>query len=131
VLLSGGLCNESERQTAFEIFRDNELMTMRCVTAYPCEPFLIGFREGLSDHSGSIYPGLRAAVLGAPVIEVHLILARGMGLLDEDASLTPDQLRQLVEGVRYIENMKPQEKPSEEMRRLFMTRDEQGRKIAA
>ena len=90
------------------------LTVLQCTTAYPCPPEKIGlnllslFRErygckvGLSDHSGTIYPGLAAAALGAEVIEVHVTLSRDAFGPDVPASVTTSELRQLVEGVRFI-----------------------------
>jgi N-acetylneuraminate synthase len=60
---------------------------------------------GLSDHSGTIYPGLAAATLGAEVLEVHVTMSRQMFGPDVVASVTTAELRQLVEGVRFVERM--------------------------
>jgi len=93
------------------------LTVLQCTSAYPCPPEKVGlnlipfFRErygcgvGLSDHSGTIYPGLAAATLGVDVLEVHVALSRQMFGPDVPASLVPGELRQLVEGVRFIEAM--------------------------
>jgi N-acetylneuraminate synthase len=61
---------------------------------------------GLSDHSGTIYPGLAAATLGIDVLEVHVTLSREMFGPDVKASVTTAELRQLSEGVRFIERMR-------------------------
>lgn len=94
------------------------LAVLQCTSAYPCPPERVGlnliaeFRErygcaiGLSDHSATIYPGLAAAAEGIEVLEVHLTLTREMFGPDVPASVTPDQLRQLVEGIRFIETMR-------------------------
>jgi N-acetylneuraminate synthase len=58
---------------------------------------------GLSDHSGSIYAGLAAATLGAEILEVHVTLSREMFGPDVAVSLTTQELRQLVDGVYFIE----------------------------
>lgn len=91
------------------------LALLQCTTAYPCPPERIGlnllteFRQryksavGLSDHSGTIYPGLAAATLGADVLEVHVTLSREMFGPDVSASVTTSELKQLVGGVRLIE----------------------------
>jgi N,N'-diacetyllegionaminate synthase len=93
------------------------LAVLQCTSAYPCPPERIGlnlipcYRDryrcavGLSDHSGSIYPGLAAATLGIDVLEVHVTLSREMYGPDVVASVTTAELRQLVEGVRFIERM--------------------------
>src|SRR4029450_2525903 len=60
---------------------------------------------GLSDHSGTIFPGLAAATLGIEVLEVHATLSREMFGPDVPASVTTAELKQLVEGIRFIERM--------------------------
>lgn len=114
------------------------LTVMQCTTAYPCPAEMVGinlldvFRRrygcpvGLSDHSGTIYPGLAAVTLGCAVLEVHVTLSReGFGP-DIPASLTTSELKQLAEGVRFIERMRanPVDKDAaalsmEPLRRLF------------
>jgi N-acetylneuraminate synthase len=98
--------------------RGAQVMVLQCTTAYPCPPERIGlnmipvFRErygcpvGLSDHSGTIYAGLAAAALGADLLEVHVALSREMFGPDVPASVTTTELRQLVDGVRFIERMR-------------------------
>jgi N-acetylneuraminate synthase len=90
------------------------VVVLQCTSAYPAAPEVLGlnlideFRArygvpvGLSDHSGTIFPGLAAAALGIAVLEVHLTLSRQMFGPDVSSSLTPDELAQLVEGVRFI-----------------------------
>jgi N,N'-diacetyllegionaminate synthase len=93
------------------------LAVLQCTTAYPTPPERVGLNlisllrdrygcaVGLSDHSGTIYPGLAAATLGADVLEVHVTLSREMFGPDVPASVTTDELRQLVNGIRFIERM--------------------------
>jgi N-acetylneuraminate synthase len=61
---------------------------------------------GLSDHSATIYPGLAGAALGMDMLEVHVALSREMFGPDVIASITTHELRQLVDGVRFIERMR-------------------------
>jgi N-acetylneuraminate synthase len=65
-----------------------------------------GCAVGLSDHSATIYPGLAAAALGIEVLEIHITLSREMFGPDVVASVTTAELRQLVDGVRFIESMR-------------------------
>jgi N,N'-diacetyllegionaminate synthase len=60
---------------------------------------------GLSDHSGTIFPGIAAAALGSDLLEVHITMSRGMFGPDVPASVTIEELRQLVDGVRFVERM--------------------------
>jgi len=119
VLLSSGMSGLSELDAAVEQVRRAGLAlgVMQCTTAYPCPPDRIGlnmlsvFRErygcfvGLSDHSGTIFPGVAAATLGSDLLEVHVTMSRGMFGPDVPASITIEELRQLVDGVRFVERM--------------------------
>ena len=94
------------------------LAVLQCTTAYPCPPERVGLnllplmRErygcpvGLSDHSGTIFAGLAAATIGCDVLEVHVTLSREMFGPDVPASVTTAELRQLVDGVRFVERMR-------------------------
>ena len=119
ILLSGGMSPWDELDRTAEIIKKKKvpLGLFQCTTSYPCVPEEIGLNimeemrtrysvpVGISDHSGKIYAGLAAASLGANMIEVHVTLSREMFGLDVPASLTPSELRQLVEGVRFIETV--------------------------
>jgi N-acetylneuraminate synthase len=116
VLLSTGMSRISEIEEAVERIRARtEVTVLQCTSEYPCAPERIGlnliplFRRrfgcgvGLSDHSGTIFAGLAAATLGIDVLEVHVTLSREMFGPDVKASITTAELRQLVDGIRFIE----------------------------
>lgn len=119
VLLSTGMSGWSDIDAAVARIRaaGAPLTVMQCTTAYPCGPEAVGLnllgalREryacpvGLSDHSGTIYPGLSAATLGAAVVEVHVTLSREMFGPDVAASVTTAELRQLADGLRFVDAM--------------------------
>jgi N-acetylneuraminate synthase len=120
LLISTGMSPWSEIDEVVARVRQRHLpfALMQCTTAYPCPPEKVGlnlleeFRRryrcvtGLSDHSGTIYPGLAAAVLGAGVLEIHVTLSREMFGPDVPASVTSTELTQLVQGVRFMERMR-------------------------
>ncbi len=120
IILSTGMSSLGEIDNAVKQVKEKgaPLAVLQCTTAYPCPPEKVGlnlipeFRErydcfvGLSDHSGLIYPGLAAATLGIEILEVHVALSREMFGPDVAASITSEELRQLVDGVRFIERMK-------------------------
>lgn len=120
VILSTGISPFEEIDATVERFKGGELdlAVLQCTTQYPSPPEAIGlnvmseFRDrygvavGLSDHSGTIFPSLAAATLGAQVIEVHLTMSRELFGPDVPASVTGAELAQLVEGVRFIERMR-------------------------
>jgi N,N'-diacetyllegionaminate synthase len=120
ILLSSGMSDLAELDKAVDRVRRAgvPLAVLQCTTAYPCPPERIGlnmvpfFRDrygcfvGLSDHSGTIYPGIAAATLGAEVVEVHVTMSRGMFGPDVPASVTMEELRRLVDGIRFVEKMR-------------------------
>ncbi len=117
VILSSGMSTWAEMDAAVECVRKHEapVAALQCTTAYPCPPEKLGLNViaelraryscpvGLSDHSGTIYAGLAAVTLGASILEVHVTFSRECFGPDVVASLTTLELRQLVEGVRFIE----------------------------
>jgi N,N'-diacetyllegionaminate synthase len=119
ILLSSGMSPLAELDAVVHRLqgRGIPLAVLQCTTAYPCPPEKIGLNMmgvlrarygchvGLSDHSGTIYPGLAAATLGADVVEVHVTLSREMFGPDVVASLTTTELAQLAGGIRFIERM--------------------------
>jgi N-acetylneuraminate synthase len=140
VLLSTGMSPVAETDAAVARVkaRGVEVGVLQCTTAYPCPPERIGlnlipvYRErygcwaGLSDHSGTIYPGLAGVATGLDVLELHVTLSREMFGPDVIASITTAELRQLVDGIRFIERMRanPLDKDAsardtDPLRRLF------------
>jgi N,N'-diacetyllegionaminate synthase len=120
IMLSTGMSPHDEIDAAVKVVRGATvpMAIFQCTTQYPSPPESIGLnildelRErhacavGLSDHSGTIYPSLAAvAAHKAQVIEVHLTLSRDMFGPDVVASVTPTELKSLVDGVRFIEKM--------------------------
>jgi N,N'-diacetyllegionaminate synthase len=117
MLVSTGMSSWEEIDSVVAKIKALELpfALLQCTTAYPCPAEQVGlnvlaeFRcryhcaSGLSDHSGTIYPGLAAVPLGMAVLEVHVTLSREMFGPDVPASVTTAELRQLVEGIRFIE----------------------------
>jgi N,N'-diacetyllegionaminate synthase len=114
IIFSSGMSSLKDIAASIDMARGRGVpfALMQCTTAYPCPPEKVGlnlipfFRErfqcpvGLSDHSGTIYPGLAAATLGIDLLEVHVTLSREMFGPDVPASITTGELHQLVEGVR-------------------------------
>jgi N-acetylneuraminate synthase len=120
VILSSGMSTWAELDAAVECVRkhDAPVAVLQCTTSYPCPPEKLGLnviaelREryscpiGLSDHSGTIYAGLAAVTLGANILEVHVTFSHECFGPDVIASVTTGELRQLVEGIRFIEKAK-------------------------
>ncbi len=72
----------------------------------PVDTHLLMIATGLSDHSGTMFPAFAAATMGAEVLEVHVTLSREMFGPDVIASVTTAELRQMVDGIRFIERMR-------------------------
>lgn len=116
-ILSSGMSPWDEIDGAFEILRGSgaPVAVLQCTSEYPCPPELVGLNVieelrsrysapvGLSDHSGTMFPGLAAATLGIQVLEIHVTMSRRMFGPDVPASVTVDELETLVEGIRFIE----------------------------
>jgi N-acetylneuraminate synthase len=119
LILSSGMSPLSEVDAAVALARRHRVpvTVLQCTSAYPCPPEKVGLnlisvlrerygcRVGLSDHSGTIYPGLAAATLGINVLEIHVAFSKEAFGPDVPASVTFEELRQLVSGIRFIEAM--------------------------
>lgn len=123
VLLSTGMSPWSEIDQAVRRVRaaDLPLLVFQCTSSYPCPPEKVGLNVlqelesryscpvGLSDHSGTIFPGVAAALQGVDMVEVHVTLSREMFGPDVVASVTTDELRDLIAGIRFVERMRSSE----------------------
>jgi len=90
-----------------------ELYVLQCTTEYPTPVTQVGmnvveiysrnllFKGGLSDHSGTIYPSIIAAYLGAQMVEVHVCFSKYQFGADITSSVTFEELEQLVKGVQW------------------------------
>ena len=109
ILFSTGLAKWREIGHAVALFRSKDLPfgLLQCTSTYPARLEEVGLNVieelhrkfgcpvGLSDHSGSVFPGLAALARGANILEVHLTFHRGMFGPDVPASLTFDELGML------------------------------------
>ena len=116
-LLSTGMSGLAEVERALEILRagGGEVLVLQCTSSYPAPPEKINLRAmtamgerfglpyGLSDHTPDIYTSLAAVALGASAIEKHFTLSKRSYGPDHHASLVPEELERLVDGVRQIE----------------------------
>ncbi len=117
ILLSSGMSSYDELDKATDWIKayKNPLSILQCTTNYPTKPKEWGLNVikemkdkyklpiGFSDHSGDIYACLAAVTLGAELLEFHAVFDKKMFGPDAKASLTIDQIAQLVAGVRQIE----------------------------
>lgn len=103
-----------ERTAGYAVLKEN-LTLLHCTTEYPA-PFTdvnlramdhlrdhFGLPVGFSDHTPGIAMPIASAARGARVIEKHFTLDRRLPGPDHRASLEPDELQAMVEGIRQVE----------------------------
>jgi N-acetylneuraminate synthase len=119
ILLSSGMSTYDDlKNQVYGIEQANgKFAIFQCTTTYPTSYSEIGLNiigelknrfkcpVGLSDHSGTIFPSLAAVALGVKLIEVHVTMSKYMFGPDISSSLTIEQLKEMVEGVRAISCM--------------------------
>lgn len=118
MIISTGMAYLGEIETAIRTVKqegNNNLILLHCVSNYPADPVNVNLRAmqtmrtafktlvGYSDHTMGIEVALAAVAMGACVIEKHFTLDRGLPGPDHRASLEPDELATLIEGIRKIE----------------------------
>jgi N,N'-diacetyllegionaminate synthase len=120
IILSTGMASMGDIEAAIEAIEviglpRSRITVLHCTTEYPA-PFeevnlramntigqAFGVRVGYSDHTQGIEVSLAAVALGATVIEKHFTLDRTLPGPDHAASLEPDELTAMVQGIRRIE----------------------------
>lgn len=112
VIVSSGMSTREEIMRATRRVPREQLTLLACTSMYPCPAEKIAWFTGweadgigLSDHSGTIWPSLCAAYEAFDIAEVHVVFSRECFGPDVTSSITTAELRQLVEGVRFIERM--------------------------
>ncbi len=118
IVMSTGMCTLEEVREALGVirkFHTSNLTLLQCNTEYPTPYSDVNLRAmktmqeefrvpvGYSDHTQGIAMSLAAVALGAQVIEKHFTLDRQMEGPDHKASLIPEELEELVMGIRQIE----------------------------
>ena len=92
-----------------------KISLLHCTTEYPT-PFnevnlaamdtmrqAFGLPTGYSDHTPGIAISMAAAARGATIIEKHFTLDKNLPGPDHKASLEPNELKNMVDGIRQIE----------------------------
>lgn len=130
VILSTGMAEMDEIKAAIDVLTGNgtdDITILHCTTEYPAPikdvnlnvmktlKDAFGYPVGYSDHTQGIEVDLAAVALGAEVIEKHFTLDRDLPGPDHKASLEPDELKAMVDGIRKIEDAlgTAEKKPSE------------------
>jgi pseudaminic acid synthase len=115
MIISTGLANLAEIDEAITTARAGGaggIAILHCVSAYPAPTGdsnlatiadlagRFGIPVGLSDHTLGTAVSIAATALGACIIEKHVTLKRSDGGPDSAFSLEPEELTELVDGVR-------------------------------
>ena len=119
LIISTGMVSRKELDDVVEYIRSKKipLAILYCISAYPCPPesFNLASLEylkkeypdaviGFSDHSvDSHIPALAAVKLGARIIEKHFSFSRDLWGADHKASITPDEMKSMVDAIRSQE----------------------------
>lgn len=117
IILSAGMCYMDEVRMALEsIYPINKnVILLQCTANYPIKDeeanisVIDTFKKefdiliGYSDHSVGVGASPYAVAKGAKVIEKHFTLDKDMSGPDHKASVTPDELKQLINEIRKVE----------------------------
>lgn len=118
VVLSTGMSTLAQVATAYDTLLQSgapKVSLLHCTTNYPCPYEEVNLRAmqtlkeafkcqvGYSDHTMGVEIPVAAVAMGAEIIEKHFTLDRTMAGPDHKASLTPDELKLMVEQIRHIE----------------------------
>ena len=139
VILSTGMGTISEVGEAVEVIKSNrngDIILLHCVSTYPPRVDDVNLKAintlrnafklpvGYSDHTIGVNIPLAAVALGAKVIEKHFTLDKKMGGPDHAVSADPDELKNLISGIREIKksfgtSVKVPSKDEIEMKKSF------------
>lgn len=121
IVISTGMATIEETKASLKVLEDNgvakkDITILHCNTEYPT-PYedvnLNAFHQlkqefgdyslGFSDHSAGYFAGLAAVPYGITFIEKHFTLDKNFEGPDHKASVTPEELKLLCEGIRAVE----------------------------
>lgn len=118
IIMSTGMATLEEIKEAVEAVEsagNNQLVLLKCSSAYPADPADMHLRTisdlkerfqlpiGLSDHSMGSMSAVTAVALGACVIEKHFCLSREIENPDASFSMNPQEFKEMVEDIRKVE----------------------------
>ena len=117
IIVSSGMSTLTEVKRSIEFLQEKnkKISLLHCVSEYPCPSEHLNLKMlevykkifkmpiGFSDHSLEIESSLVAVASGAKIIEKHFSLSRSFWGPDHKVSLVPEEMRQLVAGIRNLE----------------------------
>lgn len=122
IILSTGMATISETKEAVDTITktgNKKIIILHCTTNYPCpaeeanvaavmdlQKHFKQYPIGYSDHTLGFEAALIAVGYGACVIEKHFTLDRSMPGPDQQNSLEPSQLKEMVQKIRLVETLR-------------------------
>lgn len=118
IILSTGMGTLGEIEEAINMIKNagnDDIVLLHCITSYPAKFENLNLRAiqtlreafklpvGFSDHSLGVCAPIAAVALGAVVIEKHFTLNKNLPGPDHKASLNPEELKEMIKGIRLIE----------------------------
>lgn len=120
IIFSTGMCTLGDIENALGILMEagtakENITVLHCNTEYPTPmkdvnltamltiKNAFGIQVGYSDHTLGIEVPVAAVAMGAKVIEKHFTLDKSLPGPDQQASLDPNELKQMVIAIRNIE----------------------------
>lgn len=118
IILSSGMATLGDIEDAVISIRNKgleEISVLHCTSNYPAQISSVNLKAmdtiknsfkvvgGYSDHTEGITIPIAAAALGANIIEKHFTLDKTMEGPDHKASLNPEELNEMVQGIRKVE----------------------------
>ena len=119
-ILSTGMSTMAEAEAAVAVLEQagiprGNIIVLHCTTQYPAPLTSVNLLAmntlralgcagvGYSDHTEGITVAVAAAAMGAVVVEKHFTLDRSLPGPDHKASLTPPQLKEMVDAIRAVD----------------------------
>jgi len=118
MVVSTGMCDLETVRTAYNTVKplNPNFCLLQCTSTYPLNPADVHLkcielykREfpdipiGYSGHEDGVFISIAAVAMGAKVLERHVTLDKSWKGSDHAASLNPEELKQLVDGIREVE----------------------------
>ena len=115
VIISTGMSTEEEIDDVVSSFDKNNISILSCTSTYPTanedmnlnkiKTLMAKYPTGYSGHEQGILPTLIAVAFGAAIIERHITVSREIWGSDQQASLEPLELKELVEKINDVKLM--------------------------
>lgn len=121
IVLSTGMATIDEIKLSLDVLKENgmqaqDITILHCNTEYPTpledvnlnvissfKQLFSGYSIGFSDHSPGYFVGVASVPYGITFIEKHFTLDKNFAGPDHKASVTPEELTLLCQGIRAVE----------------------------